>query len=115
MHRSKLNTVMALVYEGWDDGDKWGSAIGALFDIATVMDAAGIEVPAELEYRRSPLDNRTIVEMATENRDYGETSYGEYVLASEYWAGNVTDNELRLAALTLNRYVAACVAAGLDY
>lgn len=115
MRRSKLNTVMALVYDGWDDGDKWGSAIGALFDIAEVMSAAGIEVPAELEYRRSPLDNRTIADMATEDRDYGGTSYGEYVLAEEYIAGNITAKELRLAALTLNRYVAACVAAGLDY
>lgn len=114
MTRPAINTVISLIRDGWDDGDKWGSAINALFDIAEVMSAAGIEVPEELEYRRSILDKRTIVEMATQDPDSG-TSYDAYVLAEEYIAGNITAKELRLAALTLNRYVAACVAAGLDY
>ncbi len=112
MPRPAINNVISLIRDGWDDGDKWGSAIDALFDIAEVMSAAGIEVPEELEYRRSILDSRTLADMARED---SQEPYGTYVLAEEYITGNITAKELRLAALTLNRYVAACVAAGLDY
>lgn len=116
MPRTAINTAISLIRDGWDDGDKWGSAINALFDVANVMDAADIDVPEELEFHRSYLDIRSLADMANEERDdYAESTYGEFVLASEYLAGNITENDMRLAALTLNRYLALCRAAGLDY
>lgn len=111
-----LNRAMVLIREGWDKGDPWGSALNALFAVATVMHATDIEVPAELEFRRGLGDNRTIRDLARSVPDgYNDTTYDEFVLASEYLAGNVTDRDLTLAALTLNRYTNAARTAGLDY
>jgi len=38
-----------------DNGDPWGSAMSALFDIAEELDRRGDEVPAEWEYRPGAL------------------------------------------------------------
>lgn len=114
MTRHAINPVIDSIRDGWDDGDKWGSAIGALFDIAEVMYSAGIPVPTELKYRHGLYEPLTIAEMATEDPD-GDTTFNMYAIASEYLVGNIADNDLRLAALTLNRYCDMCRAAGLDY
>lgn len=111
-----LNLAVALVREGWDKRNPWESAISALFSVATVMHAAGIEVPSELKFRRGLGDNRTLRDLARSVPDgYNDTTYDEFVLASEYLAGNIDDRTLTLAALTLNRYTRAAEAAGLSY
>lgn len=107
------NLVISIVREGWDSGDKWGSAMLALCDIADVMAAADVPVPGELQYRRSVLDSRTVSDIATGDPDM--TSYGARVIAEEYLAGRVDVRALTLAALALSRYVDACKRAGLDY
>jgi hypothetical protein len=114
MTRHAINPVIDYVRDWWDSGDPWGTAINALFDLAEVMYAAGIPIPAELEYQHGAYESETVEEMATESDD-GQTPYGVFVFASEYLAGNITERDMRLAALTLNRYVDACRAAGLDY
>lgn len=109
-----LNLAIALVRDGWDAGDPWGSAMLALGDVADVMYAAGLPVPEELEYRPSPLtDERTLADIVSD--DPGTTPYDARVIASECLAGRIDARTLRLAALTLNRYADACRAAGLDY
>jgi hypothetical protein len=112
MTRHGINPVLHYVQDSWDDGDKWGSALSALFAIAEVMDAAWIQVPEELEFRRSPLDNRTVWDMADESQ---EQDLLVFDLATAYLAGNINAHDMRLAALTLNRYCDMCRAAGLDY
>ena len=37
-----------------DRADKWGSAMGLLFDVVGVMSIKGLEIPAQWEYRESP-------------------------------------------------------------
>ena len=114
MTRHAINPVIDYVSDRWDGGDPWGTAINALFDLAEVMYAAGIPIPAELEYQHGACEPETVEEMAIENPD-GQTPYGVFEFASAYVSGEITENDMRLAALTLNRYVALCRDAGLDY
>lgn len=114
MPRHAINPVIDYVRDWWDGGDPWGTAINALFDLAEVMYSAGMAIPEELEYRHGPFEPSTVEEMATEDPD-GQTSYGVFVFASAYLSGEFTENDMRLAALTLNRYLALCRDAGLDY
>lgn len=107
------NLVISLVRDGWDSGDKWGSALGALSDIADVMHAAGVPVPPELGYAPSILDSRTVADIAKGDPD--TTPHDARMIATEYLAGRIGDRTLTLAALSLNRYADACRAAGLDY
>jgi hypothetical protein len=114
MTRHAINPVIDYVRDSWDGGDPWGTAINALFDLAEVMYAAGIPIPDELEYRHGAYEPMTVEEMATESAD-GQQSYNEWVFASAYLSGEITERDMRLAALTLNRYLALCKDAGLDY
>jgi hypothetical protein len=114
MSRHAINPVIDYVRDWWDDGDPWGTAINALFDLAEVMYSAGIPIPEELEYRHGTYEAESLEEMATENED-GQTPYAVFVFASAYLSGEITENDMRLAALTLNRYLALCRSAGLDY
>jgi hypothetical protein len=114
MTRHAINPVIDYVRDWWDSGDPWGTAIDALFDLAEVMYSAGMAIPEELEYQHGAYEPESLEEMATEDPD-GQTSYGVFVFASEYLAGNITERDMRLAALTLNRYCDMCRAAGLDY
>lgn len=114
MTRHAINPVIDYVRDWWDSGDPWGTAINALFDLAEVMYSAGIPIPEELEYQHGACEPESLEDMATES-DGGQTSAGVFVFASAYLSGEITENDMRLAALTLNRYCDMCRAAGLDY
>lgn len=44
------NPAIDVIREGWDDGDKWGSALTAQFDVAETLTRYGAHVPDEWEY-----------------------------------------------------------------
>lgn len=114
MSRHAINPVIDLIRDGWDAADPWGTAINALFDLAEVVYAADIPIPEELGYQPGACEPESLEDMATEHGD-GQTPFNVYLFASEYLAGNITERDMRLAALTLNRYCDMCRAAGLDY
>lgn len=48
--REQRRHALAPVREQWD-GDAWGSTLNPFFDLAHFMDAAGIDIPSEWEFR----------------------------------------------------------------
>jgi len=63
-----LTAIKAHYRETADNGDRWGSAMGAFFDVAEILylEADG-EVPDEWQYRPSPL----LREVSDENKYSG--------------------------------------------
>jgi len=97
----------------WDDGDRWGSAMSWLGEVCDLLDIVGGDIPAACGYRRSPVDDRTLDDLYADND--GDISVEIADLAADYRAGRVTAQHLTTAAKILDRYIDACVRAGLDY
>lgn len=55
MNASGRAAIRSIITMGWDDGDVQGSTLGPLFDVCEVMFVSGFEVPAECEFRPSPM------------------------------------------------------------
>lgn len=107
--------VLFLLREGWDHGDRWGSAMmaaGAVCDVATVAGELD-SIPDGLQYRPGVgLLSLTLDDLAT--GDLAD-SYEVATLAAAYIAGEITGADLDLAARILDRYLDVLRAAGEDY
>ena len=107
--------------------DPWGTAIGLMFDVASVLDMSDIEgdiTPqpfARWEYRRAPFTEQSIETVAARADDYSEGewaddyTYGEVSLAVAVRDGEITQADLIYAGDVLNRYTALLRLAGKDY
>jgi hypothetical protein len=121
----QLNPAVTAAREPGDDGDPWGSGMAAAWAVVTVADALGMDIPAEMGYSRGAT-TRAVVDGLADALDcegdsscdditHGEHDYATGLVAAEYRAGNITRDHLKLAMLTLSRYLDAARAAGLDY
>lgn len=55
--RGTRNPVLESMRDDFDGGDPWGSVMTAWFDIAECLYRNGADIPADWEYRPSPLMN----------------------------------------------------------
>jgi hypothetical protein len=93
----------------YDPGDAWGSTMGALFDIAEAMYLRDLTVPAELNFRPSPLLNRELEPLRRAD------SFVMDVVLSGFDAEELTEADLQHAARVLNRMADMLKAQGKDY
>ena len=105
--RYRACPTLASLREGWDDHDPWGSAMSAAGTVCDLMTIVGIPVPPELDYQPAGLP--TMSELISS--DDVELA----ALAHLYAAGEIDAADLTHAALILNRYIDAAVAAGRSY
>jgi hypothetical protein len=123
---SPLQRVMvAAGAEDWFD--KWGTALGLMFDVASVLDMSDIEgdmTPAPFarwKYRRAPFTVPAIETVAARSDDYregewtGDYTYGQVSLAAAVRDGDLSQSDLIYAGDVLNRYTALLAANGKDY
>jgi hypothetical protein len=105
--RGTRNPVLEAFRDFFDGGDPWGSTLSAHFDIAECLYRHGVEVPAEWEYRPSPM-----IEVGEfPEDDDASLFYSEIeVLLVQ---GHVTN--LIHAGNVLARYAAQLKLAGYDY
>lgn len=107
--------------------DPWGTAMGLMFDVASVLDMSDVEgdvTPqpfARWNYRRAPFTVPAIDTVAARADDYNEGewvddyTYGEISLAAAFRDGHITQTDLIYAGDVLNRYTALLRLAGEDY
>lgn len=108
--------------------DPWGTAMGLMFDIASVLNMSDIEgdaTPAPFQrwnYNPSPYVAIPAIEtVAARADDYSEGewaddyTYGEVSLAVAVRDGEITQADLIYAGDVLNRYTALLAANGKDY
>lgn len=95
-----------------DPGDPWGTCMAWRFAIAGTLAAADEDVPPAWQYRRSPVDNRDVEEMAAE---WSGSDHAEMTVAGGYLDGLWDADDLRSFGEILSRYAAWCRAAGRDY
>lgn len=104
-NRPNANPILGRMRDEFGGGDPWGTAIGWAFAVADVLHfAAGEPVPAEMQYRPSPVQHEV-------DRDL----YPDAEVLDMYESGELTADDLTTAAKCLSRYLDWCKAAGLDY
>jgi hypothetical protein len=127
LESSPLRRVIDIA--GADDWeyDPWGTAMGLMFDVASVLDMSDIEgdiTPqpfARWEYRRAPFTVPAIETVAARADNYSEGewaddhTWGEVSLAVAVRDGEITQADLIYAGDVLNRYIALLAANQRDY
>ena len=127
LESSPLRRVIDIV--GADDWeyDPWGTSMGVMFDVASVLDMSDIdgditpEPFARWEYRRAPFTVPSIDTVAARADDYSEGewaddyTYGEVSLAAAVRDSHITQTDLIYAGDILNRYTALLRLNGKDY
>lgn len=110
----------------WDDAqyEPWATGMFAGFAICSVLDTfevAGV-IPESLQYRASMFQTRSIINLSQIDSDLeetGENAYGadSYTVetALAWRRGEVTTEELEVAAEVVSRYLDLCKRAGRDY
>lgn len=119
MARRHHSPVIAVLVDGWDDGDRWGSAMSAAWAVAEVARAAGTapEVDQILSVSwgmGGPIDLHEAADESNRD-DPGDISFETHCLAAAYLDGAVTMRDLTFAARVLSRYIDICDRAGLSY
>lgn len=89
--------------------DPWGDTMGVWFGIAETLYRDYEDIPADWQFRPSP------VIVQGDPPDDDDDSWPECEIASLYFGGHVTADELRHAGNVLTRYAAQLKLAGLDY
>lgn len=114
MGKRPHNPAIDAMIDSFDGGDPWGSAMAMAFAVAEVSRAKGLTEPgAILEYRPSPIAGSvTLSQLAGGTTDSG---YEAEMLADAVIQGDVSDEDLTIAARVLHKYLHLCKTAGLDY
>jgi len=95
----------------WDNGDAWGSCVGAHFSIADVLYVIGEDIPDEWQYRQP--NTTTRVRDAIYNEDNGDWLAAD--LLESYYTNLITGDDLRHTGNVLSRYSDMLNAAGRSY
>lgn len=127
-HKSRFDRIAEIAgAEDWEH-DRWGTAMGLFFDVASVLDMSDIEGDASPEpfarwdYHRAPYSPIPAIEtVAARAEDLSEGewaddySYAQVALAVAYRDGDITQADLIYAGDVLSRYSDQLRSAGRDY
>ena len=107
-----MHTVIhADLRANWDNGDAWGSTMGAWFSIADVLYVTGEDIPNDWGYRQPNTTTRVLANMYDENN-------GDWLAADlreSYYTNLVTADDLRHAGNVLKRLSDILEANGRSY
>lgn len=100
------NPVTELVRENWDTGDRWGSAIGALFDIALTLWRLDVWIPSSWGFSPGA---------APQEPPTDGDGYLEQELYAGVTSGLWTYDDLRAAGKVIERLGAIYHGRGMSY